>query len=159
MKTFGLKSIFALLAILALSFSACGGEQKPAEEPVVEEESAVETKAPAVVEEVAEEVAEEVEEVEPVAEEATAVEETASADIDGAKIFTKCVSCHGVNAEKSALGKSQVIAGWDAAKIEEALNGYKAGTYGGSMATIMKGQVAPLSDAEIKALAEYISSK
>jgi len=76
---------------------------------------------------------------------------------DGAALFKKCVSCHGASAEKAALGKSQVIKGWDAAKTVEALKGYKAGTYGGPMKTVMKGQVAALSDADIDALAAYIA--
>ena len=76
---------------------------------------------------------------------------------DGAALFKKCVSCHGASAEKAALGKSQVIKGWDAAKTVEALKGYKAGTYGGPMKTVMKGQVAALSDADMQALGDYIA--
>jgi len=77
---------------------------------------------------------------------------------DGATLFKTCATCHGANAEKHALNKSQVIKGWDAAKIEKALNGYKDGSYGGAMKGVMKGQVARLSDADIKALAGYISA-
>ncbi len=76
---------------------------------------------------------------------------------DGAGLYAPCAACHGINAEKAALGKSQVIKGWDAAKIETALKGYKDRSYGGAMKGVMKGQVARLSDADIKALAEYIS--
>ncbi|XXF40629.1 c-type cytochrome [Sulfurimonas sp. NW7] len=76
---------------------------------------------------------------------------------DGAKLFTACSSCHGAHAEKKALGKSQIIKGWDKTKIITALKGYKDGTYGGAMKAVMKGQAAKLSDADIKALAEYIS--
>ena len=76
---------------------------------------------------------------------------------DGAGLYAPCAACHGVNAEKAALGKSQVIKGWDAAKIETALNGYKTGSYGGAMKGVMKGQVARLSNDDIKALADYIS--
>ena len=76
---------------------------------------------------------------------------------DGASLFKKCAGCHGAKAEKKALGKSQVIAGWDAAKITGALNGYKDGTYGGAMKGVMKGQVAALSSADIDALAHYIA--
>ncbi|WP_421716937.1 c-type cytochrome [Arcobacter arenosus] len=76
---------------------------------------------------------------------------------DGAGLYQSCAACHGINAEKAALGKSQIIKGWDAAKIETALKGYKDGSYGGAMKGVMKGQVARLSDADIKALAEYIS--
>ncbi len=76
---------------------------------------------------------------------------------DGAALFKKCISCHGAKAEKKALGKSQVIQGWDAAKIEAALNGYKAGTYGGAMKGLMKGQVGSYTDAQIKEVAAYVA--
>ena len=89
-------------------------------------------------------------------QEATAVA-TATSSVDGVKLFRACSSCHGMQAEKKALGKSQIIKGWDKAKIITALHGYKEGTYGGAMKGAMKGQVAKLSDADIKALAEYIS--
>ena len=62
-------------------------------------------------------------------------------------------------AEKSALNTSKVIAGWDKQKALDALNGYKAGTYGGAMKGMMQGQVKVLSDAEIDALAEFISKQ
>ncbi|HIO90508.1 MAG TPA: c-type cytochrome, partial [Campylobacterales bacterium] len=68
-----------------------------------------------------------------------------------------CAGCHGKNAEKKALGKSQIIAGWDAAKTEAALNGYKDGSYGGAMKGVMAGQVTKLSADDIKALAAYIA--
>ena len=55
------------------------------------------------------------------------------------------------------MNKSQVIAGWDAAKTEAALHGYKDGSYGGPMKGLMKGQVASLSDADIKAVSAYIA--
>ncbi len=71
--------------------------------------------------------------------------------------FAACAGCHGAKAEKKALGKSQVIAGWDVAKTEKALKGYKDGSYGGPMKAVMKGQVARLSDADIKDLAQQIS--
>ena len=77
--------------------------------------------------------------------------------VDGAKLFMACSSCHGAKAEKKALGKSQIIAGWDSAKTLNALQGYKEGTYGGAMKAVMKGQAAKLSDAEMNALADYIS--
>ena len=76
----------------------------------------------------------------------------------GAKLFTVCSSCHGAHAEKKALGKSQIIQGWDESKTITALQGYKDGTYGGAMKAIMKGQAAKLSDTDIKALAKYISN-
>ncbi|MGE4455419.1 MAG: cytochrome c [Arcobacteraceae bacterium] len=74
-------------------------------------------------------------------------------------LYKPCVACHGAKAEKKGLGKSEVIAGWDAAKIVESLKGYKAGTlnkYG--MGGVMKVQVAKLSDAQIDELAKYINT-
>ena len=76
---------------------------------------------------------------------------------DGAALFKKCAGCHGAKAEKKALNKSQVIQGWDAAKTQAALKGYKDGSYGGAMKGLMKGQVASYDDAKIKAVSEYIA--
>jgi len=81
-----------------------------------------------------------------------------AANDKGAELYKKCVSCHGAKAEKKGLGKSEVIAGWDVAKLEEALKGYKAGTRNvHGMGGLMKGQVASYSDEDIKAVSEYIS--
>jgi cytochrome c553 len=76
---------------------------------------------------------------------------------DGASIFKKCASCHGSKAEKKALRASKIIAGWKEDKIIAALQGFKAGTYGGSMKGIMKGQASSLSDNDMKNVAKYIS--
>ncbi len=77
---------------------------------------------------------------------------------DGAALFAKCAGCHGQKGEKAALGKSAVIQGMDAAKLEELIKGYKAGTLNQhGMGTLMNGQVKSLSDEDIKAVAEYIS--
>ncbi len=77
----------------------------------------------------------------------------------GKTAYSKCVSCHGDQGQNKALGKSEVIKGWDAAKVEEALKGYKAGTRNiHGMGGLMKTQVANLSDEDIKAIAAYISS-
>lgn len=76
----------------------------------------------------------------------------------GEEIFKSCAACHGQKAEKEALGKSQVIKGWEKQKIIDAINGYKAGTYGGIMKNIMKGQVANKTDIEIDAVATFISN-
>lgn len=77
---------------------------------------------------------------------------------DNAKtLYMKCVGCHGQNGEVHALGKSQKINEWDEVKIENALLGYKNGTYGGNMKGVMKAQVMNLSEADIKSLSTYIS--
>jgi len=85
------------------------------------------------------------------------VEKVVVSTPNGAKLFVKCSSCHGLKAEKSALSKSQIIQGWSSDKITAAINGYKEGTYGSTMKGLMKSQVKTLSPNEIKVLAEYIS--
>jgi len=76
----------------------------------------------------------------------------------GADLYKRCVGCHGINGEKQALGKSEVITAWDKEKTFAALKGYKDGSYGGPMKGVMKGQVIRLSDEELKALSEHIST-
>jgi len=78
---------------------------------------------------------------------------------DGAAAYAKCVGCHGANGEKKALGKSAVITGQDAAKTVEQMNGYKAGTLNlHGMGGLMKGQVASMDDAAIKAVSDHIAA-
>ncbi|MBU3016070.1 cytochrome C [Poseidonibacter lekithochrous] len=72
--------------------------------------------------------------------------------------FAACAACHGQKAEKKALGKSHIIAGWDVAKTTAALNGYKDGSYGGAMKAVMKGQAMRLSDEDIADLAKQIAA-
>ena len=76
----------------------------------------------------------------------------ASAAVNG----KACAACHGAHWEKHAMGKSKIVANMTHAEIAEALTGYKAGTFGGPMKGIMKGQVARYSDAELKAFAQTI---
>ena len=77
---------------------------------------------------------------------------------DGAAAYAKCVGCHGANGEKAALGKSKNVAEMTHADIATALKGYKTGTYGGPMKSLMKGQVASMSDADIQAVADHIAA-
>ena len=72
-------------------------------------------------------------------------------------VYLKCISCHGEHAQRKALNRSKVIAGWSAKKIIKAINGYKDGSYGGDLKAMMKAQVIDLSDSEIKSVANYIS--
>ncbi|MDP3266129.1 MAG: c-type cytochrome [Sulfuricurvum sp.] len=75
---------------------------------------------------------------------------------DGKALSAKCVACHGASFEKAALGKSAIVKGQKEAAIEAALKGYKAGTLNkAGMGALMKGQVATMSDADIKAIATY----
>jgi len=67
-----------------------------------------------------------------------------------------CVSCHGANFEKKALGKSKIVKDMSKEDIIKSLKGYKDGSYGGAMKGTMVPQVANLSDADIVALADAI---
>jgi len=137
----------ASLSAVAISFTACGGDSNK-----TEEKAPAKTEAPAP--------AQHETKATPAKTEAPAPAQTtaSAAPVDGAQIFQKCAGCHGAHGERSALGKSQVIAGWEASKVENALHGYKDGTYGGAMKGIMKGQASTLTDEQIKAVAKYIST-
>jgi len=76
----------------------------------------------------------------------------ASAAVNG----KACTSCHGADWSKKALGKSKNVSALTHAEIATALKGYKAGTYGGPMKGLMKGQVAKYSDADLDAFAQTI---
>lgn len=77
---------------------------------------------------------------------------------DGEAIYkSKCLSCHGDKASKSALNKSQIIAGWDEAKTVASITGYKNGE-GGAMKGVMKPIATALSDDDLKAVATAIAS-
>ena len=52
----------------------------------------------------------------------------------------RCVSCHGVDFEKSALGVSKIVKNLSEKEIKNALDGYKAGK-GGSMKELMISEV------------------
>ncbi len=79
---------------------------------------------------------------------------------DGAAAYAKCSGCHGASGERSALGRSAVIKGQDAATTVAQLNGYKAGTLNlHGMGGLMRGQVASMSASDIQAIADYIASK
>ena len=67
-----------------------------------------------------------------------------------------CTGCHGADWSKAALGKSKNVSTMSHADIAAALKGYKAGTYGGPMKGLMKGQVAKYSDADLDAFAQTI---
>lgn len=89
----------------------------------------------------------------------TVVGSLTAAAADGAMLYKKCAACHGAKGEKKALGKSAIIQGWEATKTVAALKGYKAGTYGGAMKGLMKGQVANLDDAKIEEIAKFLEAQ
>jgi len=74
------------------------------------------------------------------------------------KAFAKCATCHGKDAKMKALGKSEIIAGQPKADLIKKIHEYKAGTRNTKgMGALMKGQVSALSDADIDAIATYVS--
>ena len=78
---------------------------------------------------------------------------------NGKKLYVgKCFACHGMKAEKKALGVSKVINTFNEKDLVTALNGYKDGTYGGAMKGIMKTQVKSYNKNQIEDLAAYIST-
>lgn len=77
---------------------------------------------------------------------------------DGAILAKKCVSCHGVNFEKAPLGRSSHIAKGDSK--EELIKKIKYYQHPDEAdEKIMQQQVKDLTDSDIKALAEYISTR
>ena len=77
---------------------------------------------------------------------------------DGKALYAKCAGCHGADGKTKAMGKAPILAGQSAADLESKLAGYKAGTRNEhGMGMLMKGQVASMSDADIKAIAAYIA--
>jgi len=79
--------------------------------------------------------------------------------VDGSAIYKKCSACHGEDGKKSAFAKSEIIAGQNVDALIVSITEYKAGTRDVSgMGKLMKGQVTELSEAEIKAVSEYIST-
>ncbi len=77
----------------------------------------------------------------------------------GALLYTKCSECHGIDGTTKALGKSAVLNGQSKVDIKNELKAYKAGTRNeAGMGAWKQGMMAPFSDADIDALAAYIST-
>lgn len=98
-----------------------------------------------------------------VKEKAVAVQESATTAMAAATpeapaAYAKCKGCHGAEGKTKALGKSAVIAGQSKEALIESLKAYQAGTKNvAGMGSLMKGQVATMSDEEIEAVAGYLS--
>lgn len=78
--------------------------------------------------------------------------------IDGKNVYKNCVSCHGLNGDSPALGKSALINTMSFEQITKAIYGYLDGNYGGDLKIIMKVEAQKLTDEEIKAVAKYIQT-
>ena len=152
-----MKKGIAVVATSLLLFVGCTEDKKEAKEQVTPKQEVTQN-----VEEKAKEVKTEVKVEEKKAEEAKSeepkqVNETASNELNAETLFKTCASCHGLKGEKEALGKSQVITGWDKDRVIKALNGYKDGSYGGVMKNLMKTHVETKTPEQIEVLADYIS--
>ena len=152
-----MKKGIAVVATSLLLFVGCTEEKKETQEQVTPKQEVTQN-----VEEKAKEVKTEVKVEEKKAEEAKSeepkqVNETASNELNAETLFKTCASCHGLKGEKEALGKSQVITGWDKDRVIKALNGYKDGSYGGVMKNLMKTHVETKTPEQIEVLADYIS--
>lgn len=71
--------------------------------------------------------------------------------------YKTCANCHGQDGEKAALnGKSKIINQMTKDEFIASMKGYKDGTYGGPMKSLMKAQVMKLNDKDIEDLANKI---
>jgi cytochrome c553 len=70
--------------------------------------------------------------------------------------YDKCVTCHGANGEKAAMGKSKIIKDMTKADFVSALKGYKDGTYGGATKGLMTAQVKDMDEATMNEIAATI---
>ncbi|WP_373020202.1 cytochrome c [Thiomicrorhabdus sp.] len=122
--------------------------KQPAPAAMPEPEAVPEPAAPVV-----DQVEEKVEEVKQEAQ--AAATEAVSAAKSGSSIYGTCVGCHGPNGEG---GVGPKLAGQSQADIAAKLARYKAGEQVGAMTAMMAPMASGLSDADIQAVAEYIST-
>ena len=79
---------------------------------------------------------------------------------DGAKLFQEktCWSCHGKDGKKTTLPEYPKIAGQNAPYLERQMLDIKSGARANGNSAAMKAVMDLVSEAEIKELAEYVSS-
>ena len=84
---------------------------------------------------------------------------TAAQAQDGAKLYAEktCVACHGKEGNKPLTAEYPKIAGQNAKYAERQMLDIKSGKRNNGNTAAMKGVMHLVSDAEIKALAEYLS--
>ena len=70
--------------------------------------------------------------------------------------YEKCVTCHGANGEKAAMGKSKVIKDMSKDDFIAALKGYQTGTYGGAQKILMTPAVKDMTEETMKEIADLI---
>ena len=79
---------------------------------------------------------------------------------DGAKLYAEktCNACHGPQGNKPLLPIYPKIAGQNAAYAEQQMKDIKSGARNNSQTAAMKGVMHLVSDAEMKAIAEYLAT-
>ncbi len=78
---------------------------------------------------------------------------------DGAALYKEktCTACHGKDAKTPLLPNYPRLAGQNAAYIEEQMKDIKSGARNNGQTAAMKGVMHLVDDAEIKAIAVYLS--
>jgi len=79
--------------------------------------------------------------------------------LDGAKLYAEktCNACHGKDAKTPIMPNYPKLAGQNAAYAEQQMKDIKSGARKNGQAAAMAGVMHLVNDAEIKAIAEYIS--
>lgn len=79
--------------------------------------------------------------------------------VDGAALYKEktCVACHGKDAKTPLAPNYPKLAGQSAAYAEAQMKDIKSGARNNGQTAAMKGVMHLVSDAEIKALADYLS--
>jgi cytochrome c len=88
---------------------------------------------------------------------------TASAGLDGGALYKNpakggCVACHGKDAKSPILKQYPKLAGQNEAYILQQLKDIKSGARNNGMTAAMKGVMHMVNDAEMAAIAKYLST-
>ncbi len=80
---------------------------------------------------------------------------------DGAKLFVSkaCAGCHGPDGRTPVVPLYPKIAGQKAGYLYNQLRDFKSGDRSNSQAMLMKGIVTPVSDEEMRTIANWLSTQ